>query len=538
MNKNYAKALYALCSLSLIAAAMPGLAQVAWAAETQDAMMLRYSQSLTFKPAAARPLSVVGLLDSRQTASFRTQKTDAQGYGADAPDAPDVPVAADLSANAAQSARPRSLEQAIQIALRKRLAIRIAQLATQSAQTKIDQAQASFKPTVRVLADALATNNYDTYSGTTSSVTVPGAGTYTAETIRSLPKYQITPSLRIDYDLYNGGRDQAMLAHTVVQKDSMDVQQSMTVRRVVLEVAQSYFQLRHACVRRAMAQSAVQLAQEKQTLAATRWSQGRIADIEYRTVANALSEHQLTLRLRTTDLESSYLQFSIAMNAVATANTEADTMCGFDSTQEQDLAAAAPYAEPGLDSKKNLLELQAAQKQIQIQQAAAKPKISLYAQYAGVGRTDSSNTTSVGNVHRRDASVGVSLSYTLFDGALVRHKIAESVLEAERLQLRHQEWDDERARAREKAQLKLKSAQLQQELAQSRLELAISQRQLAADKLNHGTGSTLALSEAQNREEVAMAELAIAHNEAALAQLDFLFPAVARQRTGAELTAP
>lgn len=421
-----------------------------------------------------------------------------------------------------------SLGQAVQQALEKRMSIQIARASRDAAEARVRQAEAAFAPTARFTTDLGYLKSYDAFTGISGTVTLPQLGPITIDVTRSVPRYQITPVLRLDLQLYDGGRRDAQLAKTEVQAEGASLAERVVARRVAQEVAGAFFGLRKACVQWNMAARREQWALRRQATAVERNEQGRMPDIERAAAQLAARERTLDLRGAEAQIRSAHVNLLVTMGTpgtlAATAGSEA-AACSFRTSVQQDLAEIEPQAAGQPDLDKIDRDLQAAQYQVGVSRSAARPQLSLYAQYAGVGRSKGNGPGGMEQLRSRDVSFGLLFSYTFFDGGLTRSRVAEDIAEVERLRLERERASQELQASHWRGASEVERAQVDLDLARERAALARKRLVLARERLAGGTGPAAAVDDAATDEQEAADLETLAEIGLANANLALMFPA-------------
>jgi outer membrane protein TolC len=433
----------------------------------------------------------------------------------------------------ASAAAPMTLAQAVQRGRAKRLSVRIADAEVEAARARVGQARALNWPTLDLTAKVSDTHNYDSYSGVTASVMLPGSSVpSTIDVTSTVPRYQTSSALEMRYPLYTGGRIKAQLTLQEQALLAAEVKRSIAVRDVALDIAQAYFKLRSACIKRDAAQRRAEGATEDLRRAQQRLRDGRIAEIELNEAELAQTETQVDLRSRGEDLQLAQADFIASQSEISGKTNAIAPNCNFTSQITSELAWIEALADATLETKYNQLQVRIAEKNVQVESAARSPQLNVTAQYAGVGRSGVSSGGSSGqnfsdafnSFGRQLASVGVDFSVKLFDGGLTRDRIAEAQAEVKRLNLVAQSDAGQRKQARQRDQLRVRIAQGRVELARARFELAQKQSAIARERQNSGSGSTVTVEEQSERMYNAQDEYRLAELDLALARIAALLP--------------
>lgn len=420
---------------------------------------------------------------------------------------------------------PRSLKEAIQFAQAARLAIPIAQSATQQANARLLQARSRFYPTIDLNGTVSNTRNYDSYTGVVASAYVPAIGQVSVTQKNTIPRYQIEPSISVNYDLYSGGKDTARLNRSRFELQSSETEESIASRDVTYQVVSAYLRLEKTYYQYQRAAVHVDHGQFRAQLAARKLQEGRLSQIDASAEKMQLENYKDELDNCHADLDAQLAEYAVALGLAPNASgLESKIMPQFNQDVDADINLAMKYANPGLENQKVDLDLQADREEIKVQSAANRPSVKLFLQYHGVGRDVSSVDAALQNFHKQYWVGGVQFSYNLFDGYLAQQKVSESVAKAEQLHLEQERQLKNLSLSKSQSELALRKATRQVKLATDRLELARARQVVAEAKLNAGNETAISLDEAKSHVLEAMKDVQIAKVDWALAKLNLLFP--------------
>lgn len=428
--------------------------------------------------------------------------------------------------NAAVGGGPsgKTLAQAIERAGGAPLGVRIATAEVDAARARVKQARAPFYPSVDLLTNVDRINNFDSFSGITASVNIPQVNvSSTVAVTQTVPRYQAGGTLQIKYDAYTGGRDSAQLRRQELALEAAEVSRRISQQDVTLDIAETYFKLRRACMEHDGAARRFVRAQRLADVTKQRTLEGRIAAIEQSASVLALAEGRSAVRSREQELDIAYTDY-LAASRDSTAAEPPEQRCRFALAVDVDLAYAVQLSDDTLDAQLQSLRVRGAKESVEVDRSGLKPQVSLFARYSGVGRSDSSIGDGFSNFSRRQASIGLQVSFNLFDGDLTRQRVVESLAEVERRGLVAEQSAVDRELAHRRSEIGVRMAANRIELANARLDLARIQATLARDRLQSGTGTAEASDDQVERERDARAEAQLAELDMAMARLSALFP--------------
>lgn len=429
------------------------------------------------------------------------------------------PTAGDAINNA-----PKSLEEAIRLSQSRRLPIPLAQIAVEQARARLQQSESKFFPTIDLTGSASDTKNYDTFSGITATANVPHLGLVEINVEKTVPRYQITPALIINYDLYNGGKDTAQVNQSKLNLQSAGITYEIAYRDIAYQVTAAYLRLRrtyHQCQALAIRFDYIQ---ERTNLATKRFQEGRLSEIDARTESLQLAESKNESDGCRFDLQARLAEYVIAIGMQLPSTDIGRYMPRFDVEITEDFKLISKWSDPQLEDKKTDYDLQAANETVRIQEAATKPVVKLFMQYQGIGRSDTSIGSAYQDINRSQAIGGIQLTYNLFDGQFARAKVSESIAERERLRLERERTRQDRLLAERRNELALQKADQQVTLSHDKLRLAQAKRAIVEAKVKAGSGTAVSLKEAIAQEREAEQNTYVAKADWALAKLGVLFP--------------
>lgn len=429
------------------------------------------------------------------------------------------------SAGAATSGTPgKSFSQAYAMAASARLSVRIATAEVDAAAARVAQAKAQFYPTLDLSYNADRFHHNDPFTGINASVLIPELNTSAQVAVtQTVPRYQNAATLSARYQLYTGGRTQAQLKQDELSLQAAEVARNIALQQVALDVSSAYFKLRRACMQTASASRQLRRAEALAELTRLRLRQGRVAPIEERVATLGVAEKQSAWRSRQEELELLYAGLRAALQTTA-ADEGPEQRCQFAHTIDADLEQVRQLSDQTLDLRHDTLKLAAARERVAVQRAALRPQLTLYSNYSGIGRSDSSMHRSLSDFSFRQFNVGLMLSFNLFDHGLTSQRVSEAEAEFRKQSLQADLAAAERDQQIRRRELNQRMVDTRIDLLRSRLELASAQADMARQQLKTDAVSASVVEERAELEQDARDELQAAQVDAALAQLALLFP--------------
>lgn len=466
---------------------------------------------------------------------------------------------------AAEAAAPLALRQVIAQALAQRPDIQAAEAAVRQAVARQGQARAGLRPHLDVVAELLDTRRWDSYTGVQASYEVPGVGRREVLVSGATPRYQLLPRLELSYDIYAGGRVPAAMRQAERQAQAARFGVQVASQQVVLRVARRYLGLRSACLMQDSAAAALDVADATLRQHAGRRRRGQLADIEWQQARLAQLEQQQRYARETLQVRLAWVQLQAAIQplpgslpegedgAVVSAGaadgvmpadaglpdavnvmpsgTAADQgrICHFAHDLADDMADALGMAVESPALAQQAQALTAAQARLEVDRAASRPRLSLFAQYGQVARRDHGWGALLGETRRQQALVGLRLHYPLYDGGMADASVAAAMAEIEGLQRQQQMSRDRLQAYRQVNGLRQQQARQALVLDRSRLALAQSRLHLAQSRLRAGRLAQLTLAQARLQQHEARNALGMAEIDLARLQLDLHFAEAAIQ---------
>ncbi|HQC95528.1 MAG TPA: TolC family protein [Aquabacterium sp.] len=420
----------------------------------------------------------------------------------------------------------QNLEQAIEAAQSVRLSVRIAAVELDAARARLAKARAQRYPTLDFSANVDRIDDNDDFTGISASVEIPPLGTSSQVTVtQTVPRYQTSASLVARYNAYTGGRVQAQLNHENLSLQVAELSHRLALQQVAVDVSFAYFKLRRACMLVSSASRQLRRAESVAAVAGDRVRNGRMAPIEERFAKLAEAEKQSAWRSRQEDLEGAYGRYRDAVQHTMPEEPGQEARCWFAGKVETDLDKARQLSDQALDARQDRLKVEAARELVFVQRAALRPQLSLYANYAGIGRSNSSLRDSLSNFSYRQSSVGVQLRFNLFDHGLASQQVSEAEAEARKQALRAELAASDREQQKRRRELNVRMTETRIDLLRSRMSLAKAQADMVRQQLAAGTVTASAAEERFEQEADARDEFDVAQVDAVLAQLAAMFPA-------------
>lgn len=426
---------------------------------------------------------------------------------------------APLSAAEAKYTVPLSLADAIQLAVRSRPEMRIENEKVKIARSKVRENKGNFLPSLDLNGSSAYIKNYDTFTGINISARVADQDVL-VNVKKEVPKYELNGEADLSYNLYAGGRDNALLKASKNELESQKFQQTITLQKIRHEVSEAYWGLKISRIRYLMAKRDLDVMRMEVKVAQMRHQTARLSDIDYDAVLLKEKEKEITFKiadrtclhafreyLHTLDLPR---QKEIVSSEQVPILTDDPSICdnyGSDEVRPEIL--------------KIVSEIHAKKEREKEVRSANRPKVDLFAKYMLIGRDTDSYLSSWSDLGSEEYIAGVKISMNLFNGMKTEERIhqAEAEIRVKRLLLLEKERELEKASDAGKADLATAKDRL--ELAVEREHLSNAREKVAVSKFRSGRISKLTYRqvalEAQNaRDKAVIARINVVLAEDAL----------------------
>ena len=440
-------------------------------------------------------------------------------------------AAAGLTMSAGAAQPPATLVEAIALAQSRHLSVRQADVSVEQARARLVQSTAAFYPTLDLLFSTDHTKTYDTNSGITATAEVPQIGTVNVDVAKSVPRNQLTPALRVNYDVYNGGQTRARLAQSEFQLRSAQIDASIAQRDTAYRVAVAYLRLQRAMVDLNGSQSRTQRASRRAETSMRNFQDGAVAAVVDKAEQYRLREAQAEEARALLDFNTAELDYLSELGLSPEPGQASVPASRFEAI-EREIDAVMQMADDKLESERGQFGNLAADEEVKANRASTLPTVSLFAQYSGIGRSNGTVPDAWQEIRRRDFVVGVRLSYNLFDGSLREGRIAESVAQRESARLQAEAVAQDARTARDRAVLDVRRNEAQRDVIEARMELKDVQLEAALAARLHGSGSAQAVDDAQQARDDARSSLSMAKLDVLISRLALSFSTTAWNRSG------
>jgi outer membrane protein TolC len=316
--------------------------------------------------------------------------------------------------------------------------------------------------------------------------------------------YQQGMYVGVSYSLYAGGTDRRALKNASLALQDAEQDRLMAVKTLLEKIVEAYFQLRYALLQEQFDREALASGERKLAHIALQFKEGRVGRADYE---NA----QLQYELQQLQAQKNRMEIETRRQAYCAIAALSDCFWIPSSNWDDDLADAVPdnyiqamsKAQQVMQTK---IDIARSMRRHEIEDAhsSSLPRVGLSWSAGASGGSDSSLSEAISNNRYRGWQVGLSVSWTLFDGfrntaivGLAQQHQADAELQiGQTLSAQEQE--------KQKARLASQQAVLGNRMAQVRLDLAKATLLQETVKHRHGLISLHALLDAQMKWEEAI----------------------------------
>lgn len=362
---------------------------------------------------------------------------------------------------------PVRLADATQLAMNKRPEIKVENEKKCIAESKVQERKGNFLPTIDLYGTNNYIDNYDQFSGTHISGWM-GNEIITVDVRNEVPAYQVRGQLELKYNLFAGGRDKALLNEAENNLNSVEQQKTLAKRKIQLEVARAYWELKKAQVELAITKRENEIVKWEEKVAQTEIQVHRMSDLEYEAILLKKNEKLMGLKKKTRDclnaLRNYFYALGIPQDDMDLAKVRIPDLID-DPGVETGLAEASSVHPDILRLRS---DLQAAVEKVKTEKAGHYPTIDFIAEYSCIGRDDEEYLEAWNDSESAYFKVGLTLSMNIFNGNRTTARIAQA-----KAQMRKQ-----------KLQLDLKIRQLEhmREIKKTVLDTAKDELHLAIER--------------------------------------------------------
>lgn len=389
----------------------------------------------------------------------------------------------------------------------------------QISRSKINHAHGAFKPSLDLSSTVQRIKLYDDFTSVAITGQI-GEENVDLALAKTSPRYQVNSGLGLEYNLYSGGLNSAKLREAEAQDAAAHAQHGLTRRAIILEVARAYWELRKSQIRLQVATRKADYSRSARHLADTQSMAGRISKIEHQSIVLESDEKQILARQEKLKLEDAAQKYRVAVGIDLSEDfqppelpTLADDSDAYEIVENQILHPQLQKADA---------HLEAAVARVEAARAARRPKVDLFAHYGLVGRNDTRLTSSLRELDRDYAALGIRFSLNLFDGNRTQENIAQALAETELAKLQRRVSEKELTASSREKTLNLALVEDEIKLTEEKRLLQTAKEKIAKVQLQGGLISEMAYREVLLTLDEIQDKLKTLKIDRALARLDII----------------
>lgn len=326
-------------------------------------------------------------------------------------------------------------------------------------------------------------------------------------------------ALALQYTLYNGGRMNAAFDRLKSLGQLSEIQRQLVLQNTVSSVMEAYYNIQRLQSTLAFIDQIIRYYEERQTLTEERWQIGRGSKLDF-----LQSKADLTIQLTDqTNLEIQLRNAKIELNRLLARDPNIDFKVEGESQDYQMfdlqyLKAQAKSQNPEFLALKKQEEIN----QLEQREARAylKPTINLNSSFGY--NFNYNNAGLISNSQSTGLSAGLSASWRIFDGKLIKKNIEMAKINGDILRIRREELLSNLDNEITAAYHQYETQKRLLELEQQNIATAQENLEISAEKFKLGASTILEINDAQTRFNTIMNRLVAAEYNLRISKLNLL----------------
>lgn len=326
-------------------------------------------------------------------------------------------------------------------------------------------------------------------------------------------------ALALQYTLYNGGRMNAVFDRLKSLGQLSEIQRQLVLQNTVSSVMEAYYNIQRLQSTLAFIDQIIRYYEERQTLTEERWQIGRGSKLDF-----LQSKADLTIQLTDqTNLEIQLRNAKIELNRLLARDPNIDFKVEGESQDYQMfdlqyLKAQAKSQNPEFLALKKQEEIN----QLEQREARAylKPTINLNSSFGY--NFNYNNAGLISNSQSTGLSAGLSASWRIFDGKLIKKNIEMAKINGDILRIRREELISNLDNEITAAYHQYETQKRLLELEQQNIATAQENLEISAEKFKLGASTILEINDAQTRFNTIMNRLVAAEYNLRISKLNLL----------------
>jgi outer membrane protein len=326
-------------------------------------------------------------------------------------------------------------------------------------------------------------------------------------------------SLALQYTLYNGGRMQATFERLKSLGQLSEIQRQAVLQSTISDVMEAYYNIQRLQSTLGYINQIIHYYEERQKLTEERWQIGRGSKLDF-----LQSKADLTTQL--TDQTNVSIQLrnaKIALNRLLGRDPDADFKVE-DRTDDYELFDLNYLKDQAKSINPEFLALRKQEEINQLEQKEAKgflkPTISLNSSFGY--NFNYNNAGLISNSQSTGLSTGLTASWRIFDGKVIKRNIEATKINADIIKLQKDEWMNNLENQITAAFYQYETQKRLLELEQQNIATAQENLEISAEKFKLGASTILEINDAQTRYTTIMNRLVTAEYNLRISKLNLL----------------
>lgn len=410
--------------------------------------------------------------------------------------------------NWAQAQDTLRLNNAISIALDNNYGVKIAERNVDLAANQVFRGNAGMVPVI------------DWNTGVNSSLNLVNQNWIDGRVINRLgTSASPNTNLSLQYTLYNGSRMQAVYERLKSLEQMTEIQKQQVIQNTIANVMEIYYNIQRLQNTGEYINQIIKFYEERLSITEERWQIGRGSKLDY-----LQSKADLTIQL--TDQTNNIIQLrnaKIQLNRVLARDPNIDYNVERESESypfydleylRQRIKSQNPaYLQLNQEGEINLLNQKEAQSYL-------KPTINLNSSFGY--NFNYNNAGLISNSQSTGLNAGLSATWRLFDGKLIRRNIETQKINADIIRIQKEELINDLENQLTAAYYQYETQQRLVELEQENIETARENLEISVEKFKLGASTILEINDAQTRFNTIMNRLVAAEYNLRVSKLNLL----------------
>ena len=326
-------------------------------------------------------------------------------------------------------------------------------------------------------------------------------------------------SIALQYTLYNGNRMQAIFQRLKSLGQLSEIQKQLAVQNTLADVMEAYYNIQRLQTTGAFIDQIIKYYEERQKLTEERWQIGRGSKLDF-----LQSKADLTIQL--TDQTNNYIQIrnaKIELNRLLARDPHLDfhveresedyPIYDLEYLKDQTRSQNPDFLAIRKQEEINLLNQKEAK-------SFLKPTINLNSSFGY--NFNYNNAGLINNSQSTGLSTGLSASWRIFDGKVIKRNIQTTMINADIIRLQKDQLVNDLDNQLTAAYYQYETQKKLVALEQQNIETAQENLDISAEKFKLGASTILEINDAQTRFTTIMNRLVAAEYNLRISKLNLL----------------